>query len=663
MTQLLSQFVDFLGAHQALAVLFAFLVAFGEALLILGLFVPSTTVLVGLGTLIGLGKMAFVPVFLATVAGAIAGDALSFWAGVHWKERIRSFWPFSHYGALMDKGERFVARHGGKSIFIVRFIPGVKAVVPTIAGMAGMSTTRFALVNVGSAFVWAAAHLLPAIALGRGLQVAQAANPRFLILTGLGLAIGLLGWLAMRLTRGLVIPLADRVRFWLADRLERWGLAEGRLARTLRNHDGALEAAALIGLAIAGLTGFGLVLTAVILDPELAQADAALSQALQGLRTDWATSVMVGMTMLGDTAVLLPTVLLLVGVLALRRQWAVAATIAAASLAGSAFVPLFKALIHRARPISMYQGVDGFSFPSGHSTLATIILGALALVLSKALPARVRGWVYGGTATLVGLIALSRIYLLAHWPSDVMAGLLFGAAVVGVVALILHARAIDLPRWIFAALLAVIGLGIVPLHFWTGWTAATARYAVTAPQVAMAAAEWRATGWQSMPSTRILLDGDPGEPMLAQTTLAAAVVADRLVAAGWLPARAGLLDEMLWSVLPSRQVTPDRAPWPMTHLGRPALASLTRPGPDGLRLVLRLWPTDVVVQDGTGSAPLLLLSITADRLDPVAFGFMQLEEAPLTQGQIRAERAGLAGALLSTSAGSANPDLPLLIDR
>ena len=80
MMQWLTHFVDFLGAHQALAILFAFLVSFGEALLIIGLFVPSTVVLVGLGTLIGLGKMALPPVFAATVVGAIAGDALSFWA-------------------------------------------------------------------------------------------------------------------------------------------------------------------------------------------------------------------------------------------------------------------------------------------------------------------------------------------------------------------------------------------------------------------------------------------------------------------------------------------------------------------------------------------------------------------------------------------------------
>ena len=241
MTQMLSQFVDFLGTHQLLAILIAFLVAFGEALLIVGLFVPSTVVLVGLGTLIGLGKMAFLPVFAATVAGAIAGDALSFWAGVHWKQQIRTFWPFSRYSALMDAGERFIARHGGKSIFIARFIPGMKAVVPTIAGMMGMATTRFALVNIGSAFVWAAVHLLPAIALGRGFQVAHAANPRFAILAGLGATAAVLAWALLRLVRGVLVPAADRGRLRLALWLERQGGRSGALARATRG--GACSAA------------------------------------------------------------------------------------------------------------------------------------------------------------------------------------------------------------------------------------------------------------------------------------------------------------------------------------------------------------------------------------------------------------------------------------
>ena len=660
MTQMLSQFVDFLGAHQMLAILIAFLVAFGEALLILGLFVPSTVVLVGLGTLIGLGKMTFLPVFAATVAGAIAGDALSFWAGVHWKQQIRTFWPFSRYSALMDKGEKFIARHGGKSIFIVRFIPGVKAVVPTIAGMMGMTTMRFALVNVGSAFVWAAVHLLPAIALGRGLQVAHAANPRFAILAGLGAAAAVLAWALLRLVRGVLVPVADRERLRLALWLERMGGRSGALARVLRNHDRMLEAAALIGLAILALASFALLVVAVIFDPEMALSDAAIEQFVQGLRTDWATSAMVGITMLGDMAVLLPVAVLLIAVLAARRLWVLAGAVTAASLAGAVFVPLFKTLLHRARPISMYQGADGFSFPSGHSTLATIIFGLLALFLAQSLPARFRGLVYGSFATLIALIGLSRVYLQAHWPSDVLAGMLFGGALVSGMALLLHARVVTVPRRMFAAVLMVTGLGIMPLHLWTGWSAATARYDATPPFTTIAAADWLATGWRQQPAHRILLDGEPGEPMLLQTTWAVADLVTAFKAAGWQSSQATLSGEILSAILPSRQKLGSHAPWPMTHLGRSALATLTKTDATDQRRVLRIWETQTVVQDGTGKAPLLLVSLTADRLDPVAFGYAQLEAAAFGADRLAAEKAGLVAALHQTAGKPSRiVDLPL----
>ncbi len=664
MTQMLSQFVGFLGAHQMLAILFAFLVAFGEALLVLGLFVPSTVVLVGLGALIGLGKMTFLPVFAATVAGAIAGDALSFWAGVHWKQQIRTFWPFSRYSALMDKGEQFIARHGGKSIFIVRFIPGVKAVVPTVAGMMGMSATRFALVNIGSAFVWAAVHLLPAIVLGRGLQVAHAANPRFVILAGLGAAAAFLAWAALRLVRGILVPTADRGRLRLAAWLERQGGRSGALARVLRNHDRMLEAAALIGLALVALASFGLLLVAVIFDPQMTLADAAIGQFVQGLRTDWATSAMVGITMLGDTAVLLPVALLLITVLAVSRQWALAGSVMVASLAGAVFVPLFKTLLHRARPIPMYQGADGFSFPSGHSTLATIIFGMLALIVAQSLPARFRGLVYGSFASLIALIALSRVYLQAHWPSDVLGGMLFGGALVSVVALLLHARVVTVPRGMFAAMLMTIGLGIMPLHLWTGWSAATARYDATPPVTRLAAADWLATGWQQQPSRRVLLDGDPGEPMLLQTTWPLADLMTAFEAVGWQPSQTILSGEILSAIMPSRQELDRHAPWPMTHLGRSALATLTRMEANDQRMVLRIWETQTVVQDVRGNAPLLMVSLTADRLDPVAFGYAQLEASSLGADQLATEKVGLLAAL-PQAAGQPGRivDLPLAAAR
>ena len=149
---------------------FIFVVAIAEAVFILGLFVPSTPILLLAGGLIAQGKLPFWEVYFAAVIGAAIGDAISYTVGYWLKDRIKTVWPFRNYLELIDRGEAFFARHGGKSIFIGRFIPGVKAVVPGIAGMYAMDYRLFSLVNVSSAFVWAAAHLLPGMLLSAWLE-------------------------------------------------------------------------------------------------------------------------------------------------------------------------------------------------------------------------------------------------------------------------------------------------------------------------------------------------------------------------------------------------------------------------------------------------------------------------------------------------------------
>lgn len=153
-----------------LSVGFIFLVAIGEAVFILGLFVPSTPVLLLVGGIIATGKLPFWEIYLAAVLGAVIGDAISYTVGFALKDRIKTIWPFRNYIDLLNRGEAFFAKHGGKSVFIGRFIPGVKAVVPGIAGMMGMPYRWFTIINVSSAFAWAAAHILPGMLLTAWLK-------------------------------------------------------------------------------------------------------------------------------------------------------------------------------------------------------------------------------------------------------------------------------------------------------------------------------------------------------------------------------------------------------------------------------------------------------------------------------------------------------------
>ena len=166
----LEMFLEGISDNFWLSFWFIFAVAIGEAVFILGLFVPSTPVLLLAGGIIAQGKLPFWEVYFAAVLGAVIGDAISYTLGYWFKDRIKTVWPFRNYLPLIERGEIFFAKHGGKSVFIGRFIPGVKAVVPGVAGMFGMPYRKFTIINITSAFAWAAAHILPGMLLSAWLK-------------------------------------------------------------------------------------------------------------------------------------------------------------------------------------------------------------------------------------------------------------------------------------------------------------------------------------------------------------------------------------------------------------------------------------------------------------------------------------------------------------
>src|SRR5690349_12954813 len=102
-TAYLQSLLAFVALHPALAIATAFIMAFSEGLLIVGLFVPSTVVLVGIGSLVGLGRLPFWPAFIATIVGAAAGDQLSYWIGRVCKAWLAEIWPFSRYQWIHER--------------------------------------------------------------------------------------------------------------------------------------------------------------------------------------------------------------------------------------------------------------------------------------------------------------------------------------------------------------------------------------------------------------------------------------------------------------------------------------------------------------------------------------------------------------------------------
>ena len=110
----------------------------------------------------------------------------------------------------------------------------------------------------------------------------------------------------------------------------------------------------------------------------------------------------------------------------LRRE---AMLLAATILSGWVVNTLIKGLVGRPRPtiVSHLAEAGGSSFPSGHSFNSAVVYMGIALALA-ALSARrgVRWSLIAGAATLTALIAISRVWLGVHYPSDVLAGWLGG---------------------------------------------------------------------------------------------------------------------------------------------------------------------------------------------------------------------------------------------
>lgn len=134
------------------------------------------------------------------------------------------------------------------------------------------------------------------------------------------------------------------------------------------------------------------------------------------------STLMVGVTLLGDAAVTVPVVLAALAWMLHRRAWRTASFWALATAVGTVWVALIKNLTQVARPQDLYTGLSSYSFPSGHATMSLVIYGLLAFLVSRGWSAGRRWSLLLAVGVLIAAIGLSRLYLGAHWLSDVVGG-------------------------------------------------------------------------------------------------------------------------------------------------------------------------------------------------------------------------------------------------
>lgn len=150
-------------------------------------------------------------------------------------------------------------------------------------------------------------------------------------------------------------------------------------------------------------------------------------------RTDTWTTVMKAITTLGNTLTLFLVAIAVTAFFALRGQWRLALFVGIGSAVGSLTMVVLKELFSRDRPPMPERLVDlsTHSFPSGHAMTSTVVYGLTAVAIYRFSPwVRAHLWILLFAPLLALSIGVTRVYLGAHWMTDVVAGWTLGALVV-----------------------------------------------------------------------------------------------------------------------------------------------------------------------------------------------------------------------------------------
>ena len=145
----------------------------------------------------------------------------------------------------------------------------------------------------------------------------------------------------------------------------------------------------------------------------------------------WLHEAAADITSLGGIAVLTLFAVVALGMLLILRKWLSALLLLIGLAGGVALSEGLKALFQRERPPAAFQAVETLnaSFPSGHALLSTVFYLTVAVMMTRAFPRRrLKAYVLGVGMAFALMVGLTRVYLGAHWASDVMAGWCVGAA-------------------------------------------------------------------------------------------------------------------------------------------------------------------------------------------------------------------------------------------
>jgi undecaprenyl-diphosphatase len=413
--------------------------AFAETGAFVGLVVPGETVMLLGGAVAGQGAIDIYLLIAIAWFSAWAGDTTSFFIGRRLgREFVLKHGPRVGIGhERFEKVEDYFSRHGGKTIFIGRFISLVRAFAPFIAGSSGMRYRAFVPYSILGTGLWASAHILVGYFFSRSIESAAkyAGTGAFVLATTIVVVVvvvtlvrhfrveenrrAAVAWMQQHAATRWIVTLTRRFRPQLQFLWE----------RVTPGGTFGLEFTSL--MAVFAVSTFVLVAYTVIVngEPGPTPGDTTAIELAERLGASWLTGFSKVFTHLGSSAVTGLMAIVAAALLATRRRWAEFGVL----LAGAALIFIgvheLKDLVDRPRPGGGLIAVSGSSFPSAHAAYSTFYVWLAVTIVMRLRVGMARGAaVIAAGIVLTALVGLSRVYLSVHYLSDVSAGWALGAA-------------------------------------------------------------------------------------------------------------------------------------------------------------------------------------------------------------------------------------------
>ncbi|AXF16542.1 VTT domain-containing protein [Paraburkholderia caledonica] len=604
-----------LAGHPEWMLTVVFFAAFLESVAVVGTFVPGSTAMFLAGALTGTGSLSLGWVLVWAIVGAIAGDGLSFWLGSRYKKRIVKLWPFSRHPEVLEAGYRFFDKHGAKSVVLARFVGPLRAIVPVVAGMLGMSPVRFYAMNVLSALLWAPAHILPGVVFGASVLLAGAVSFRLVVV--LALLAGSV-WLSYR-AAAFLLSHANAWSNAAGRHLGSWACRHpgplGRVARRMLDPQAPDATSVLLAslvVLVCGALFFG-VLHQVIAGDPLTHVDESVYRFMQSVRTPWGDTVLAALATLGSSATLAALIVTVTLWMLLERRWRTVGYWLAAVVFSQMLIFALQFAMQRAAPNALMTNT--YAFPSNHVAATVIVYGFLAFLLARRVGMLEGLLVVTASTLVVTVVALAGVYFGRYWVSDAIGGAALSyvwVAIVALTAMLRHPQQPPTRSWMPAVVLVVV-LASMSLQSGLGMMTPPGTPAPL-PLARVTQQQWTVSVWKHLPCYRSDMGGDRKEPLTLQWVSEGDAIRRQLRSEGWLEGTDVSAHSLL--SLASPDVPAVALPvLPKLNNGVPSSLVFMRPGDTRAeRDVLRFWPSGYAVGDGAAAVPLWVGAIAHERL-------------------------------------------------